>query len=416
MYEQNRNRGRSWLPVLTGVLVGLSMAALAMTLFMVFKAPTYIEKQVQGTLAEELRAIEMPTLVTPADPTSTGVINSDRRNAIVMASEKVAPAVVAIQMTQMERYSARPRSLQEWFEMWGRPQVYEREVPGGQGSGVLVSPFGRVVTNSHVVNGAKRILVTLSDGRQFPAHVLDASTKHDIALLELEIPEGERLPYAELGDSESLMIGEWAIAIGSPFAFQLNDIRPSVTVGVISALSREVRPSADALYTDMIQTDAAINPGNSGGPLVNSAGQVIGINTLIFTKDGGSLGIGFARPIDKVVWILNEFERYGKVRDTWAGFEGGEVRPYHVVHLGLEARQGIFVTRVYNGGPADDAGLAPGDVVVAIDGHLVRSLNEGNLMFSRYEVGDEVELTVDRKGEQILIPVGLESYDDYKDN
>jgi serine protease Do len=320
----------------------------------------------------------------------------------------VSPAVVAIVGTQLERYTTRPRSIFEFFEFFGRPRVYEREVPS-MGSGVLVSPRGRIVTNYHVVEGAQRIQVTLNDGRNFPARLLDTSAKHDIALLEIDAGDQE-LPYAELGDSDELMIGEWAIAIGSPFAFQLNDTRPTVTVGVISATNREVRAGQEGLYTDMIQTDAAINPGNSGGPLVNSEGKVIGINTLIFTRDGGNLGIGFARPINKVVWVLNEFEKYGKVRDTWAGFEAMNLEPFHVVHYGLKTSNGIFVTKVFKGGPADDAGLAPGDVVTQIDGQPVRSVEEGNRLFIRYEVGDRVKLTVNRDGEVLEIDVLLEAY------
>ncbi len=410
MYDLPTESGRRWMPVLTGILAGLSIAALALTLFLIFRAPTLLREEAARIAAEQ------PGLVLPAEPVgqmnpSGGGkgIGDSRRSAVVTAVEKVAPAVVAILGTQVERYTVRPRSVFEWFEFFGRPRVFERESPS-MGSGVLVSPYGRVVTNFHVVEGAQRISVTLSDGRQYPARLLDTSAKHDIALLELELPEGELMPYAELGDSDELLIGEWVIAIGSPFGIQLGDVRPSVTVGVVSATNRELRSGREGLYTDMIQTDAAINPGNSGGPLVDSEGKVIGINTLIFTKDGGSLGIGFARPINKVSWILNEFERYGKVRDTWAGFEAMNLRPYHVVHYELKTRDGIFVTRVFKGGPAEDAGLIPGDVVTAIGGQQVRSVGDGNLLFFRYEVGDEVKLTVNRDGEEKAIDVMLEAY------
>ncbi len=139
---------------------------------------------------------------------------------------------------------------------------------------------------------------------------------------------------------------------------------------------------------------------------------MVGLNTLIFTKDGGSLGIGFARPIAKVTWILNEFERYGEVRDTWAGFEAMDLKPFHVVHYGLEVRSGIFVTTVFRGGPAHAAGLQPGDGVTAIEGQPVRNIGEGNRLFFRYEVGEEVRLTVNREGEEFVVPVKLEAYKD----
>ncbi len=401
-----------WVPVLTGVLTGLSIAALAIVFFMMMRAPELLRKEAQGLLLEQLALMR----VEPGGPDSSNLpagywdVEAGRRNAIVTATEKVAPAVVSVQVTQVQRYVSQPRSIFEFFEFFNRPRVYEQEVPG-QGSGVLVSPHGRVVTNNHVIQGATRIRVTLSDGRSFPAELLDTSIKHDVALLQLPLEEGQTLPYAELGDSDELLLGEWVIAIGSPFGFQLNDIRPSVTVGVVSAVHRDLRAAGNGLYSDMIQTDAAINPGNSGGPLVNGEGQVIGINTLIFSKNGGgSLGIGFARPINKVAWILNEFERFGAVRDTWAGFEAMDLKPFHVVHYGLTVRSGIFVTTVFRGGPAFEAGLLPGDVVTAISGQSVGSIEEGNQLFFRYEVGDEVLLTVNREGEEYVLPVKLEAY------
>ncbi|MCB1162024.1 MAG: trypsin-like peptidase domain-containing protein [Candidatus Krumholzibacteriia bacterium] len=408
-----RARGGRWVPVLTGLLTGLSIAALAVVLFLVVKAPTLLRREAQDLLLQQLASLrlEMGDEGFARAAAGTDGVEDSRRSAIVAATEKVAPAVVSVQVTQVQKYVAQPRSIFEYFEFFGRPRVYEQEVPG-QGSGVLVSPFGRVVTNNHVVNGAKRIRVTLSDGRSFPAELLDTSTKHDIALLQLQLPKDLQLPYAELGDSDDLLLGEWVIAIGSPFGFQLNDIRPSVTVGVVSALHREVSAGGEGLYSDMIQTDAAINPGNSGGPLVDSQGKVVGINTLIFTKDGGSLGIGFARPINKVVWILNEFEKFGSVRDTWAGFEGTDLKPFHVVHYGLNVRSGIFVTTVFRGGPAEDAGLRPGDVVTAIGGSAVANLADGNRIFARYEVGDKVKLTVYREGKSLDLTVTLESYKD----
>ncbi len=408
----SRASGR-WVPVLTGVLTGLSIAALAIVLFMVIRGPELMRKEAQGLLLEQLALIRVQPGGADSSSLPAGYweVEAGRRNAIVTATEKVAPAVVSVQVTQVQRYVSRPRSVFEYFEFFGKPRVQEREIPG-QGSGVLVSPHGRVVTNNHVIQGAIRIRVTLSDGRSFPAELLDTSTKHDVALLQLQMEEGQTLPYAELGDSDELLLGEWVIAIGSPFGFQLNDIRPSVTVGVVSAVHRDVRAGGEGLYSDMIQTDAAINPGNSGGPLVNSEGQVIGINTLIFTKDGGSLGIGFARPINKVAWILNEFERYGAVRDTWAGFEAMDLKPFHVVHYSLSVRSGIFVTTVFRGGPAFEAGLMPGDVVTAISDQPVRNLEEGNRLFFRYEVGEEVVLTVNREGEEFILPVKLEAYKD----
>ncbi|MBN2169952.1 MAG: trypsin-like peptidase domain-containing protein [Candidatus Krumholzibacteriota bacterium] len=410
MLPSSEERSRAWLPVLTGVLAGLSLAALLLAVFLVTRAPEMMRREAARLVRENPELFAAPAPADSLAPAAAPDIENCRRNAVVRATEKVAPAVVAIVVTQVERYRALPRSISEYFEFFGAPRILEREVPG-MGSGVLISPYGRVVTNAHVVDGARRIIVTLSDGRQFPAGVLAVSAKYDIALLQLEsLPEGEQVPYAELGDSDELLIGEWVIAIGSPFGFQLNDIRPSVTVGVVSAVNRDIRAEGSALYNDMIQTDAAINPGNSGGPLVNSQGQVVGINTLILSKSGGNLGIGFARPINTLVWVLNEIEQYGKVRDTWAGFTAIDLRPYHIVHYGLKVRQGIIVTRVYNGGPADAAGLEPGDVVEAVDGQALRTVADANMLFFRHEVGDRVPLTVNRDGETHELSLVLEPY------
>ncbi len=410
MYEFPEPRGRRWMPIITGILAGLAVAALALTLFLVFQAPRLLRLEAARAIEAEAAAVAASL---PSGYSGDSGIADSRNNAIVAAVEKVGPAVVSIMGTSVERYTTRPRSVFDFFEFFGRPRIEEREVPV-MGSGVLVSPYGRVVTNHHVIEGAEKLRVTLSDGNSFPAHLLDSSVKHDIALLELELPEEMLLPYAELGDSDDLRIGEWAIAIGSPFGFQLNDIRPSVTVGVISATHREVRAGQEGLYTDMIQTDAAINPGNSGGPLVSSEGKVIGINTLIFSKDGTSLGIGFARPVNKLVWVLNEFEKYGKVRDTWAGLEAMNLQPFHIQHYELKANNGIFVTKVFKGGPAATAGILPGDVITEIGGDVVSNIDEANLYFFRYEVGDRVRLTVDREGRNLDIGIDLEAYSETK--
>src|SRR6185503_20605629 len=173
----------------------------------------------------------------------------------------------------------------------------------------IVDRSGIVLTNEHVVRNAEDIQVTLPDGRQMPGKLLGASAIYDLAVVRIQ---GDRLPAATMGNSDDLLVGEWAIAIGNPFGYLLNDPQPSVSVGVISATHRDVKSSATetGVYKDMIQTDASINPGNSGGPLINGDGEVIGINTFIFTQSGGSIGLGFAIPINMARRVMDEVSRY----------------------------------------------------------------------------------------------------------
>jgi len=221
-------------------------------------------------------------------------ISTTRRNAIVLAAEKVEPAVVSISV-EMTRVVQLSPFYDEFFNSFFRdvfPRREYHEVIPKLGSGFIVNRQGYILTNHHVISDGERFFVTLSDGREFEAKLLGADRYADIAVLKIK---GKNLPYAELGDSEKLIIGEWAIAIGNPFGNLLTGPEPTVTVGVISATNRTFYPSSsdEHIYQNMIQTDAAINPGNSGGPLVNAEGKVIGINTFIVTKSGGSMGIGF---------------------------------------------------------------------------------------------------------------------------
>jgi serine protease Do len=285
-------------------------------------------------------------------------------------------------------------------EFWDRfypPQVYRERIPG-LGSGFIIDAQGLVLTNEHVVHDAEQITVTLSDGRQMPARVLGSSSSYDLAVIKVD---GKNLPVAPLGDSDDLVVGEWAIAIGNPFGYLLNDPQPSVTAGVISATRRDIKSEATStgVYKNMIQTDAAINPGNSGGPLVNADGQVVGVNTFILTQGGGgSLGIGFAIPINLGHRIVDEIQRYGRVRTAWVGMQVQPVTPYLAQRLGFDDSTGLLVTRVETNGPAARAGVRVGDRIRKVNGIDVRSVDDTQRAIYGAGVGDKLRLVLERDG------------------
>ena len=243
----------------------------------------------------------------------TGV-EAARRTAIVEAANRVAPAVVTVNVLQTQEL----RTLTLWESFFVPPRASRQSA--SLGSGFVMSENGIVLTNEHVVRGADRILVTLPDGRDLPAELVGTDPVTDVAVLRVA---GENLPAAQIGTSEGLLIGEWVVAIGNPFGNLFSNSEPTVTTGVVSATGRHIIPSSDeqGFYLGMIQTDASINPGNSGGPLVNVLGEVVGVNSSIFSRSGGSEGLGFAIPIDRVLRVAEDLIQYGEVRRAWVGFD-----------------------------------------------------------------------------------------------
>jgi len=326
-------------------------------------------------------------------------VDSSRRSAIVTAAQRVSPAVVSVSVVQTRIVRDNPFFSffpDEFFDRF-YPQFEHRERLPGLGSGFLADASGIVVTNDHVVRDADNVKVTLPDGREFPAKVLASTQIYDLAFLQVD---GRGLPAATLGSSSDLLVGEWAIAIGNPFGFLLDDPKPSVTAGVVSATHRDIKSEASegGIYKDMIQTDAAINPGNSGGPLVNAMGEVIGVNTFIFTKSGGSVGIGFAVPINTVKRFLGEIKKYGRIRQVWAGFQVQPLTPYLASRLGVDRAGGLVVSRVDPQSPASAADLRVGDVIRAVNGREVSTAEDAQRILYGAEVGDRVTLDVDRSG------------------
>jgi serine protease Do len=315
-----------------------------------------------------------------------------RGSAIVRATREVAPAVVSINVVQ--RQSVRDPSMDYWERMGMIPhREYYRDVQS-LGSGVIVGADGTIVTNYHVIDGAIQIIVNLSDGRQLPASLLDAVPLYDLAVLRVE---GKGLPVAHMASSEDLEIGEWAIAIGSPFGYLLADTQPTVTVGVISALNRDIKISeSERAYLGMIQTDAAINPGNSGGPLVNTRGEVVGINTFIFSGSGGSVGIGFAVPSSRVMAVVDEVRKFGHYRETNAGFTLYRLSPSIMRSQGVTDPKGAFVYAVTPGSAAWKAGLRPNDILRELGGLRLDKLDTIYRLMYNSSVGDRLSFQAER--------------------
>lgn len=351
----------------------------------------------------------------------TSTIDRSRRNAITRAVESAAPAIVGINVTEVRRVAYRD-PLESWFRndpffrdyqrMLPRraPQIYEQEIHG-LGSGFLISPDGYIITNDHVAGTATKVIVTTTDGEKHVATIIGTDRATDVTLLKIE---GEGFPYLPIGSSEDVIIGEWAIALGNPFGLFDINAKPTVTVGVVSNTDVTLRPQDDRVYLDMIQTDAAISSGNSGGPLVNALGEVIGMNTIIYStsqnyQGAGSIGIGFAVPIDRVMEVVEELKKYGKIdRDFWTGMNIRSIDAKIARYLRLESTEGAVIVEVAPNSPATKAGLEIGDVIVKIDDRAVRSDEDVILAVNDARVGQKLTLTINRDGEWVETTMTLE--------
>ena len=276
------------------------------------------------------------------------------------AAREASPAVVSINTSTAPARD--PRSNDPWFrfffgDMGNEPQT-------GLGSGVIVSPDGYILTNNHVVEGADEIDVTLSDSRRARARVVGTDPETDLAILKVEL---DKLPVIVLGNSDELAVGDIVLAIGNPFG-----VGQTVTSGIVSALGRS--QLGINTFENFIQTDAAINPGNSGGALVDVNGNLLGINTAIYSRSGGSLGIGFAIPVSTARMVLDGIVREGKVTRGWIGVEPNELSPELAETFGVKATEGVIITGVLQDGPAAVGGIRPGDVIVQVAGKPVTNV------------------------------------------
>ena len=336
-------------------------------------------------------------------------IDKSRQTAITYAIEQISNSVVGINVTQLKQQQVNP-----FFDpFWGGFFPYTRTFKvDNMGSGVLVSPDGYIITNTHVVDNATEIVVTLRGGKSYEAQLVGMDNLTDIALLKVDDSD---LPFADLGNSDELIVGEWAIALGNPLGlFDVNH-QPTATAGIISGVKMDFGlKESGHVYQNMIQTDAAINPGNSGGPLVNALGEVIGINTFIMTGSNyssGSIGIGFAIPINRVKEVAEDLKKFGKVERSYTtGVHVQAIDPVMQRYLRLPTSEGVIITDVEKRSSGERAGLQIGDVILAVDNRkinspkdIIRVIDEG-----LHKVGDNVTLTILRESNSIDIQLTLE--------
>lgn len=332
------------------------------------------------------------------------------RDAFVKIANSVVPSVVSVIPTIIDTVVFYRNPFYRFFDeddpfgfFFGpreerpEPERQERRIQG-LGSGVIVSSDGYILTNYHVVAGAKEIEIRLADERIFPAEIAGADSLSDVAVIKITGDVPRDLPVAYLGNSDDLRPGDWVAAIGNPFS-----LTSTVTSGIVSALGRSI--GGEITYQNFIQTDAAINPGNSGGALVNLNGAVMGINTIIYSRTGGFMGIGFAIPINLATRIMQDLIYEGKVIRGWIGVSIQNITPEVRQALGLETAQGALVADVFEGQPADRAGIRIGDVIISVGEEQIQNQNDLSNAIAAIRPGDKVPITLIREGRQMKVTV-----------
>ena len=308
------------------------------------------------------------------------------------AAKSAAPAVVSIATTQVR--TSHPLANDPWFRFFYGDR--EDDSPQmGLGSGVIVSPEGYILTNNHVVEGAQEIEVTLSDSRRTTAKVIGTDPDTDLAVLRITL---DRLPVIAMGNSDTVQVGDKVLAIGNPFG-----VGQTVTGGIISALGRN--QLGINTFENFIQTDAAINPGNSGGALVDVNGSLLGINTAIYSRSGGNMGIGFAIPVNKARQVLEGLVRNGQVTRGWIGVEPVELNSDLAETFGIQQTEGVIITGVLQNGPAFKAGLKPGDVLLAVGEKDVRNVSELLTLIAAQTPGTAVKMRIKRRNADMTLEV-----------
>lgn len=350
--------------------------------------------------------LAMLALSAPARSEETKVVPSSAEQMQLSFSpvvKKAVPAVVNI-YTSKTVAVRNPMLDDPLFRRFFGDQargIPRERVERSLGSGVIVGSDGTIVTNNHVIEGADQITVALSDGREFEARMQIADPRTDLAILKID-PAGESLPTLALADSDAVEVGDIVLAIGNPFG-----VGQTVTQGIVSAVARTQVGVSD--YRFFIQTDAAINPGNSGGALIDLKGQLVGVNSSIYSRDGGSLGIGFAIPSSMVRSVIQAARSGGRIVRPWLGATGQPVTADLATGLGLDRPRGVLVNGLATGGPAERGGLKVGDVILSVDGHPVTDEDALTFRLATHDVGGSIKLGLWRKGRAVDVTLPLEA-------
>jgi len=376
---------RLWLIFAQAVTVALAAVFVVTTL-----KPHWLAQAPQGSPRRELPALGAPPLVQPPSPAASAV-----RVGFAQAARVAAPAVVSVTASKAPQRADRARDPLFGFPFGQRQQRGAPQL--GLGSGVIISADGVLLTNNHVVEGAADIEVLLSDGRQARARLVGTDPETDVAVLKIELGD---LPVIPLGDAASLAVGDAVLAIGNPF-----NVGQTVTSGIVSALGRS--QLGINTFENFIQTDAAINPGNSGGALVDADGRLVGINTAIFSRSGGSLGIGFAIPVDVARQVAAALLKDGVVARGWIGVQTRELTPELAEALKLGDARGVLIGGVVADAPAARAGIKPGDVLTRIGEHAVLTPAELLASVAALPPGAPVEVAVRRGGKALAFQVAV---------
>lgn len=325
---------------------------------------------------------------TPVQTVGLMDINTESVN-FTHAAEKSINAVVHVKTMYKGVVYSYGDPLLDFF--FGNGNAYYKPPSAGSGSGVIVSPDGYIVTNNHVINNATEIQVVLNDNRSFSASLVGSDPSTDIAVLKIS---EDNLPFLQYGDSDQIKIGEWVVAVGNPF-----NLTSTVTAGIVSAKARSINIlSQQFAIESFIQTDAAVNPGNSGGALVNTNGELIGINTAIASQTGSFMGYSFAIPVNIVKKVVSDIKKYGKVQRGIIGVNIIDLNAEIAEQLGVEQINGVYVTGTSKGGAAELAGIETGDIIIALGDVKVNNVPELQEQASKYRPGDKIQVTVIRKG------------------
>ena len=336
---------------------------------------------------------------------------SSRYNAITRAIQNISPAVASVNVIQLKEIARKSPFSDPFFEFFF-PYDLHREKVKSSGSGVVISPDGYVLTNYHVIENAHEIIVTLPGGEEYKSEIIGKDRFTDLALLKME---GSNFPYADLGNSDDLIIGEWVVALGNPYGlFDVSD-QPTATVGIISALNMDFgQQESGQIFQDMIQTDAAINPGNSGGPLVNGLGEIVGINTFIYTGSNysqGSIGISFAIPINRAKQIAEELKNKGRIdRNYSTGLQVQSLNKRVARYLNLPFVKGVIVVEVEKGSSGDKAGIKIEDIILAVNGVQITSAQDIKNVILDQDIrsGDRITVKIYRNGVRKQVRLKLE--------